>query len=131
MKFFYWNYICAVYVKINTFYYFGDDQVISNLSLSKEEFRHDYVKEAFKVITPEVKDNKNDEDKHAKIVQEIEEFNRRLEYQELLIHKLETSLRELRKIFIQQQEQFAKKYDVWSTVVEEVGVHAEGQEEGE
>jgi len=58
------------------FSYFTVLQVISKLSLSKEECRQDVVKEAFKVSTLEVKDKKKDEDKHVKIVQQIEEFNR-------------------------------------------------------
>ena len=59
------------------------------------------MKEAFKVITPEVNDSKHFEDKCAKILEEIEEFNHRLELQELLIERLETGLRELKQIMQQ------------------------------
>jgi len=64
--------------------------------LFKEEFLHNFVKEAFRVVTPEVNDNKQFVDKRAKILEEIEEFNCLLELQELLIERLEIKLRVLK-----------------------------------
>ena len=54
------------------------------------------MKEAFRVVTPEVNDNKQFVDKRAKILEEIEEFNCLLELQELLIERLEIKLRVLK-----------------------------------